>query len=77
LQRRIQKPKYFVKYFNSGSGPLASTGALEGLGFIKTKYANQSIDYPDFEIHLLCACLSSGNWKKTIAIKMFKKNRIK
>jgi len=64
LQSRIQTPINFIKYLNLGKGPLASTGSLEGLGFIKTKYANKSIDYPDFEIHLVCSCLSSGNQKQ-------------
>ena len=61
MQRKIQKPKNFFKYLINGKGPLASTGGLEGLGFIKTKYANQSLDLPDFEIHLVCACLSSDD----------------
>ena len=61
MQRKIQKPKNFVKYFASGSGPLASTGGLEGLGFIRTKFANHSLDFPDFEIHLVCACISSDD----------------
>ncbi|XP_054157432.1 glucose dehydrogenase [FAD, quinone]-like [Oppia nitens] len=61
MQRKIQKPINFVRYFADGSGPLASTGGLEGLGFISTKYANKSLDYPDFEIHLVCACLSSDD----------------
>ena len=60
MQRKIQKPKNFVKYLARGRGPLASTGGLEGLGFIRTKFANKSLDLPDFEIHLVCACLSSG-----------------
>ncbi|CAG2104016.1 unnamed protein product [Medioppia subpectinata] len=34
-------------------GPMTTLGGVEGLGFIKTKYANQTDDYPDFEIHML------------------------
>ena len=35
------------------SGPLSSLGACEGLGWIKTKYANQSDDWPDIEFHFV------------------------
>lgn len=34
-------------------GPMTSFGGVEGLGFISTKYANRSDDWPDFEIHLV------------------------
>ena len=33
------------------SGPLSSLGGCEGLAWIKTKYANQSDDWPDIEFH--------------------------
>lgn len=42
-----------AKYFTSGNGPLTSIGGVEGLGFIKTKYANYSKDEPDIEIHFI------------------------
>jgi len=32
---------------------MTSLGGVEGLGFVKTKFANASDDYPDVEIHLL------------------------
>lgn len=41
-----------VSYFAFHGGPLASSGC-EGLGFIKTKFTNQSDDWPDYQIHLL------------------------
>lgn len=36
-------------------------GGVEGLGFIKTKYVNQSDDYPDFEIHMLSGSPTSDD----------------
>jgi len=52
LLRVTTKVSNMIKYFALGTGPLASSGC-EGLGFIKTKYTNQSDDWPDFQIHLL------------------------
>lgn len=42
-------------------GPLTALGGVEGLGFIKTRYANYSDDYPDFEIHLITGGPSSDD----------------
>lgn len=46
------------------SGPLTSLGAVEGLAFVNTKFANITDDYPDFEIHLSSATATSqkGQW---------------
>ena len=40
-----------------GTGPLTSLGGVEAIGFIPTKYANRSIDFPDIEFHIV-----SGNY---------------
>lgn len=40
---------------------MTTLGGVEGLGFIKTKYANQSDDYPDVEIHLLSGSPTSDD----------------
>lgn len=53
IQRRIVSIPNVISYFSAGRGPLTAFGGVEGLGFIKTKYVNQSDDYPDFEIHML------------------------
>ncbi|RWS25608.1 uncharacterized protein B4U80_11265 [Leptotrombidium deliense] len=42
-----------LHYLTTGRGPLTILGGVEGLGFIKTKYANYSDDFPDFQVHLL------------------------
>ena len=46
-----------LKYYQTGKGPLTSLGGVEGLGFIKTKYANFSKDEPDIEIHMIAGNL--------------------
>lgn len=35
------------------AGPFTTFGGVEGLGFINTKYANKSDDWPDYEIHMV------------------------
>lgn len=46
---------------HSNTGPLTALGGVEGLGFIKTRYANYSDDYPDFEIHMVTGGPSSDD----------------
>ncbi|XP_054166150.1 glucose dehydrogenase [FAD, quinone]-like [Oppia nitens] len=48
-----------AKYFTAGTGPLTSLGGVEGLGFVSTKYANLTDDWPDFEIHLSSATVTT------------------
>lgn len=48
-----------MKYFTQGKGPMTSTGGVEGLGFIRTRYANQSEDWPDVEIHFVSGSVTS------------------
>ncbi|RWS11935.1 glucose dehydrogenase (acceptor)-like protein 3 [Dinothrombium tinctorium] len=59
VQRRIVNVQNLVNWFVFRQGPLTTLGGVEGLGFIKTKYVNQSDDYPDFQIHLLSGDISS------------------
>lgn len=32
---------------------MTSLGGVEGLGFIRTRFTNNSIDYPDVELHFI------------------------
>ncbi|XP_076324815.1 glucose dehydrogenase [FAD, quinone]-like [Tachypleus tridentatus] len=56
---RVIKPSNIVKYFTKGKGPLTILGGVEGLGFINTKFANVTDDYPDIEIHFLSGSVVS------------------
>ncbi|KAJ8958473.1 hypothetical protein NQ318_002265 [Aromia moschata] len=42
-----------MQYAVFGSGPLTIMGGVEGLGFVNTKYANASDDFPDIEFHFV------------------------
>lgn len=43
---------FFFRYAIREDGPLTSSAGLEAVGFISTKYANQSDDWPDMEFML-------------------------
>ena len=40
-----------LNYIINQSGPWTTMSGCEGVGFIKTKYANQSDDWPDIKLH--------------------------
>ncbi|RWS01101.1 glucose dehydrogenase (acceptor)-like protein 3, partial [Dinothrombium tinctorium] len=61
VQRRVVNAPNIMHYFRTGKSPLSILGGVEGLGFIKTKYANYSDDFPDFQIHLISGDLSSDD----------------
>lgn len=44
-------------------GPLTSLGAVEGFAFVSTKYGNASHDWPDFQIHLSSATITTDEGK--------------
>lgn len=50
---RIYSVSTLMKYAVIGDGPLTIMGGVEGLGFVKTKYANASEDFPDIQFHFI------------------------
>lgn len=56
---RVYVAKSFTQFSTLGIGPLTMLGGLDGLGFINTKYANHSDDWPDVEMHFIPSCPSS------------------
>ncbi len=50
-----------LNYAFNQSGPLTSLGAVEGLAWVKTKYANQSDDWPDIEFHFVAGTPASDD----------------
>lgn len=59
VQPRVFIAKSFTQWAMLGIGPLTMLGGLDGLGFINTKFANKSEDFPDVEIHFIPSCPSS------------------
>lgn len=59
VQPRVYVAKSFTQWVTLGIGPLTMLGGLDGIGFINTKYANASDDWPDVEIHFIPSCPSS------------------
>jgi len=52
--------KSALKYAITEDGPLTSSIGLEAVGFISTKYANQTDDWPDIEFMLTSSGISSA-----------------
>ena len=50
--KRDLDPENILQYFADKRGSLTSTMS-ETIGFVKTKYANQSDDWPDIQYHAM------------------------
>ncbi len=55
-----------LTYLTNHSGPFTIPGTCEAVAWVKTKYANQSDDWPDVQYHLmsrhsLIRCRSLGS----------------
>lgn len=58
---RIYSLKTLLQYAVMGDGPLTILGGVEGLGFVKTKYANASEDWPDIQYHFVSGATNSDD----------------
>ncbi|PNF38173.1 Glucose dehydrogenase [FAD, quinone] [Cryptotermes secundus] len=54
-----------LRYAVQGDGPLTSNIGLETVGFISTKYANQTDDWPDIEFMMTATTTSSDGGTQT------------
>ncbi|XP_031363941.1 glucose dehydrogenase [FAD, quinone] isoform X2 [Apis dorsata] len=59
VQDRFQAAAITMHYVANGRGPMTTLGGVEGYAFVNTKYANRSIDYPDIQLHMAPASISS------------------
>lgn len=75
VQPRVYVAKSFTQWITLGIGPLTMLGGLDGIGFLKTKYANQSDDWPDVEVHFIPSCPSSDGGQ-TVANNMNLKSEL-
>ena len=50
-----------MEYVMHERGPMTTLGGVEGLGFVNTKYANDSYrgTYPDIQFHMAPASINS------------------
>ncbi|XP_050730069.1 glucose dehydrogenase [FAD, quinone]-like [Eriocheir sinensis] len=64
VQTRYENLPSVLKYAMFGSGPLTVMGGVEGLGFVKTKYANISDDWPDIEFHFISGSPASDGGRQ-------------
>lgn len=59
VESRLQSVSTVLQYAVFGQGPLTILGGVEGLAFVKTKYANASDDVPDIEFHFVSGSTNS------------------
>ncbi|XP_017779952.1 PREDICTED: glucose dehydrogenase [FAD, quinone] [Nicrophorus vespilloides] len=59
LTSRLINSNTAIRYAIKEDGPLASSVGIETVGFISTKYANQSDDWPDMELMMLSTSTSA------------------
>ncbi|XP_060830672.1 glucose dehydrogenase [FAD, quinone]-like [Bombus pascuorum] len=50
VESKLYNIRYMLEYALTGTGPLTLLGGVEALGFINTKYANASDDFPDMQL---------------------------
>lgn len=55
-----------LRYAVKEDGPLTSSVGLEAVGFISTKYANQSDDWPDMEYMILSTTIAADGGTKIV-----------
>jgi choline dehydrogenase len=65
IMNRLVNINSAVRYAVTEDGPLTSNVGLETVGFISTKYANQSDDWPDMEFMLTSASTTSDDQART------------
>lgn len=58
---RVYSVTAVMQYAVLGGGPLTILGGVEGLGFVKTKYANQTDDWPDIQFHFISGSTNSDS----------------
>ncbi|XP_034936851.1 glucose dehydrogenase [FAD, quinone] [Chelonus insularis] len=59
VQDRLQPTPVTTEYVLNGRGPMTTLGGVEGYAFVNTIYANESGLYPDIQLHMAPASLSS------------------
>ncbi|XP_045108129.1 glucose dehydrogenase [FAD, quinone]-like [Portunus trituberculatus] len=64
VQTRYENLPSVLKYAMFGSGPLTVLGGVEGLAFVKTKFANYSDDWPDIEFHFISGSPASDGGRQ-------------
>lgn len=64
FQREFVGIADIMQYIISRRGSMTVPGGIEGLAFVKTKYANITDDWPDIQVHFLNGSPSDAVWYK-------------
>lgn len=68
VENRFHTMSTVLEYAIFGQGPLTIMGGVEGLGFVNTKYANASNDFPDIEFHFVSGSTNSDGGNQLMKI---------
>ncbi|XP_043664529.1 glucose dehydrogenase [FAD, quinone]-like [Vespula pensylvanica] len=60
VSKRMIDLNVILKYAINEDGPLTSSNGLEVIGFVSTKYANQSDDWPDIEFMITSSAINTA-----------------
>lgn len=72
VQDRFNPSGITMQYVMNERGPMTSLGGVEGLAFVNTPLANQTIDWPDIQFHMAPASVNSdagARVKKVLGLK--------
>lgn len=72
IPTRLNAGSTVMHYVINERGPMTTLGGLEGVAFVNTPYANESIDWPDIQFHMAPASLNSDGGdqvKKVLGLK--------
>ncbi|CAL8075089.1 unnamed protein product [Orchesella dallaii] len=64
IQSRYENLASVIQYTLYGKGPLTVLGGVEGVGWVNTKYANATVDFPDIEFHFVAGSASSDEGRQ-------------
>jgi len=69
VQERFMSVPVTANYIIKERGPMTVLGGLEAVAFVNTKYANESLTYPDIQFHFAPASVNSDAGNYPFALK--------
>lgn len=64
VESRLHSINAVLQYALFGTGPLTVLGGVEGYGFVNTKFANATEDFPDIELHFVSGSTNSDGGRQ-------------
>jgi len=64
LLRRVGELAPLLQHAAINTGPFTTLGGVEAVGYVPTKFANQSLDWPDIEFHFVSGHFASDDGRQ-------------